>query len=104
MSDLTCRTLAGKLTGSSDLSIWRALVRAVEWAAYALTHDDTTVSALARHLGLDGDAIEVEGKARVGRPERLQKVTTLGVNLSTSGDRRGSESISGRDHHGPFHP
>jgi len=57
--------------------------RAVEWAADALTHDDTTVSALARHLGVDWhtcwDAIAVEAKARVGRPGRLQKVTTLGV-------------------------
>jgi transposase len=68
-----------------DLARPRAVLttRAVEWAADALTHDDTTVSALARHLGVDWhtcwDAIEVEAKARVGRPERLQKVTTLGV-------------------------
>ena len=37
----------------------------------------------ARHLGVDWhtcwDAIEVEAKARVGRPDRLQKVRTLGV-------------------------
>jgi transposase len=68
-----------------DLAPPRAVLttRAVEWAADALTHDDTTVSALARHLGVDWhtcwDAIEVAAKARVGRPERLQKVTTLGV-------------------------
>ncbi len=57
--------------------------RAVSWAVDALTHDDTTVSALARHLGVDWhtcwDAIEVEAKTRVGRPERLQGVKTLGV-------------------------
>ena len=55
--------------------------RAVRWAADALTHDDTTVSALARHLGVDWhtcwDAVEVE--ARVGKPERLKNVKTLGV-------------------------
>jgi len=27
--------------------------RAVGWAVDALAHDDTTVSALARHLGVD---------------------------------------------------
>ena len=27
-------------------------VRAVRWATDALSHDDTTVSALARHLGV----------------------------------------------------
>jgi len=58
-------------------------VRAVRWAADALTHDDTTVSALARRLGVDWhtcwDAIEVEAKARVGKKERLAGVTSLGV-------------------------
>ena len=57
--------------------------RAVRWAADALTHDDTTVSALARHLGVDWhtcwDAVEVEAEARVGKPERLKNVKTLGV-------------------------
>jgi transposase len=57
--------------------------RAVSWATDALTHDDTTVSALARHLGVDWhtawSAIETEAKARVGRPERLRGVKTLGV-------------------------
>ena len=45
--------------------------------------DDTTVSALARHLGVDWhtgwDAIEVEAKARIGDPSRLKNVKTLGV-------------------------
>ena len=58
-------------------------VRAVRWATDALSHDDTTVSALARHLGVDWhtcwNAIEIEATARIGKPERLQKVTTLGV-------------------------
>jgi transposase len=57
--------------------------RAVRWATDALTHDDTTVSALARHLGVDWhtmwDAVEVEAAARVGDPGRLQGVSTLGV-------------------------
>ena len=52
-------------------------------AADALTHDDTTVAALARHLGVDWhtawNAIEVEAKTRVGQTERLARVKTLGV-------------------------
>ena len=52
-------------------------------AADAITHDDTTVSALARHLGVDWhtawNAIEVEAKTRVGQTERLARVKTLGV-------------------------
>jgi len=53
--------------------------RAVCWATDALTHDDTTVSALARHLGVDWhtlwDAVEVEATtppatvARAGRAD-----------------------------------
>jgi hypothetical protein len=58
-------------------------VRAVRWATDALSHDDTTVSALARHLGVAWhtawNAIETEAKARVARPERLAGVKTLGV-------------------------
>jgi transposase len=57
--------------------------RAVRWAVEALSGDDTTVSALARHLGVDWhtawNAIEVEARARVADPARLQNVTTLGV-------------------------
>jgi transposase len=45
--------------------------RAVDWAISALSYDDTTVSALARHLGVDWhtcwDAIEVEAKARTSK-------------------------------------
>src|SRR5215210_5235499 len=58
-------------------------VRAVRWAVDALSYDDTTVSALARHLGVDWhtcwDAIEVEAKARVADPARRTKVKTIGV-------------------------
>src|SRR5829696_3676074 len=58
-------------------------VRAVGWAVDALTYLDTTVSALARHLGVDWhtswDAIEVEAKARTSKPDRLSGVKTLGV-------------------------
>jgi transposase len=68
-----------------DLAPPRALltVRAVRWATDALAHDDTTVSALARHLGVDWhtcwSAIETEARVRVGQPERLGGVRTLGV-------------------------
>jgi transposase len=58
-------------------------VRAVRWATDALTHHDTTVSALARQLGVDWhtawSAIRVEAAARVADPARLRNVTTLGV-------------------------
>jgi transposase len=57
--------------------------RAVAWATSALSYDDTTVSALARHLGVDWhtawEAIEVEAKARTSNPDRLSGVKTLGV-------------------------
>ena len=57
--------------------------RAVGWATDALAHDDTTVAALARHLGVDWhtlwDAVEVEATARPQHPDRLAAVRTLGV-------------------------
>jgi transposase len=47
-------------------------VRAVQWATDALSYDDTTVSALARHLGVAWHtawtAIEAEAKARIAQP------------------------------------
>jgi transposase len=46
--------------------------RAIRWATDALAHDDTTVSALARHLGVDWhtlwDAIELEATRRLADP------------------------------------
>jgi transposase len=57
--------------------------RAVAWATDALTHDDTTVSALARHLRVGWHtlwrAIKTEAAARTSRPGRLEGVRTLGV-------------------------
>jgi transposase len=57
--------------------------RAIAWATDALAHDDTTVSALARHLGVDWhtcwDAIETEAIRRLADPARLDGVVTLGV-------------------------
>jgi transposase len=57
--------------------------RAVHWATDALRHDDTTVSAIARHLGVDWhtawNAIKAETTRRVKRPGRLKGVKTLGV-------------------------
>jgi transposase len=72
-------------TESHDLAPPRMVLtsRAVAWATNALSYDDTTVSALARHLGVDWhtcwDAIEVEAKARTSNPDRLKGVKTLGV-------------------------
>lgn len=57
--------------------------RAIGWATDALAHDDTTVAALARHLGVDWhtcwDAIEAEAVRRLDEPGRLDGVVTLGV-------------------------
>ena len=57
--------------------------RAIAWATDALAHDDTTVAALARHLGVDWhtcwDAIEAEAIRRLDDPGRLTGVVTLGV-------------------------
>jgi len=57
--------------------------RAIAWATDALAHDDTTVAALARHLGVDWhtawDAIEAEAIRRLAVPGRLDGVVTLGV-------------------------
>lgn len=57
--------------------------RAISWAVDALAHDDTTVSALARHLRVDWHtlwrAIKAQATDRVARPARLGGVKTLGV-------------------------
>jgi transposase len=57
--------------------------RAIDWATNALAHDDTTVSALARHLRVDWHtlwhAVKAEARRRTGRPERTRGVKTLGV-------------------------
>ena len=57
--------------------------RAVTWAVDALECDDTTVSALARRLGVGWHtlwrAAKVEAAARVARPGRLDRVDSLGV-------------------------
>jgi transposase len=56
--------------------------RAVSWATDALAQDDTTVSALYRHLGVDWhtvwDAVEAEAVQRVNDPARLTGVSVLG--------------------------
>lgn len=75
----------GVFTERHDLVPPRAKLtsRAARWATDALTHDDTTVSASARHLGVDWhtcwDAIEVEATRRLADPTRLEGVEVLGV-------------------------
>ena len=77
--------LTGTFSEAHDLAPPRMVLttRAVAWATSALSYDDTTVSALARHLGVDWhtawDAIEVEAQARTTNPARLRGVRTLGV-------------------------
>ena len=89
--------------------------RAIRWATDALAHDDTTVSALARHLGVDWhtlwDAIELEATRRLADPARLQGVSVLGVDEhiwrpSRIGDA--ARAVTGmvdltRDEHGRLH-
>jgi transposase len=57
--------------------------RAIRWATDALELDDTSVSAIARRLGVDWhtcwDAIEAEATGRVADPTRLEGVSVLGV-------------------------
>lgn len=49
----------------------------------ALRHDDTTVSAIARHLGVAWDtcwaAIKNAANTRIAQPDRLRGVKTIGV-------------------------
>ena len=74
-AEMACST--GTFTERHDLVAPRARLttRAIRWATNALEHDDTTVSALARHLGVDWhtcwDAVEVQARRRVGDPARL---------------------------------
>jgi transposase len=75
----------GVFSETHDIAPPRAVltVRAVRWATDALAHDDTTVSALARQLGVDWhtawNAIGIEAKSRTGDPQRLTGVKMLGV-------------------------
>jgi len=88
--------------------------RAVGWAVDALTHDDTTVSALARHLGVDWhtlwDAVALEATARLADPDRLTGVATLGVDehIWRPGRRGHDRAVTSmvdltRDEHGCLH-
>ncbi len=88
--------------------------RAVDWAVAALGHDDTTVSALARHLGVDWhtlwDAVELEATARLDDPARLVGVATLGVDehIWRPGHRGHDRAVTSmvdltRDEHGCLH-
>jgi transposase len=76
---------AGTFSEAHDVAPPRMALttRAVAWATSALSYDDTTVSALARHLGVDWhtawDAIEAEAKARTTNSNRLKGVQALGV-------------------------
>jgi transposase len=57
--------------------------RATSWAVDALRHDDTTVSAIARHLGVAWGtcwaAIQAAATHRLAEPSRLGGVKTIGV-------------------------
>src|SRR3954452_7324120 len=57
--------------------------RAIGWAVDGLRHDDTTVSALARHLGVAWDtcwaALKPHAESLIKVPARVRGVKTLGV-------------------------
>lgn len=57
--------------------------RATAWAVDALRHDDTTVSAIARHLGVAWGtcwtAIQAAATTRLAEPARLGGIKTIGV-------------------------
>ena len=75
----------GTFTEVHELAGTRAVLtaRAVVWATDALAEDDTTVSALARRLGVDWHtlwrAVKQEAQRRVDDPGRLAGVSALGV-------------------------
>jgi hypothetical protein len=56
---------------------------ATAWAVDALRHDDTTMSAIARHLGVGWDtcwaAVKTAAQARIADPDRVQGVKAIGV-------------------------
>lgn len=107
----------GVFTERHDLVPPRAKLttRAASWATDALTFDDTTVSALARHLGVDWhtcwDPVEAEATRRLADPARLRGVEVLGVDEhiwrpSRIGDAQ--RAVTGmvdltRDAHGQLH-
>jgi len=80
-----------------------------------LTLDETTVSALARHLGVDWhtcwDAVEVEAARRLADPGRLEGVQVLGVDEHIWRPSRvedANRAVTGmvdltRDAHGQLH-
>ncbi len=76
---------AGTWSEEHELVAPRAVLtsRAIGWATDALAHDDTTVSALARHLRVDWHtlwrAVKAEALRRTTRAGRLAGVKTLGV-------------------------
>ena len=107
----------GTFSEVDDLAAARAKLtnRAIAWATDALTFDDTTVSALARHLGVDWhtcwDGIEAEAARRVADPARLSGVRVLGVDEhiwrpSRIGDKDRAVTTMvdlTRDEHGVLH-
>jgi len=79
------RCPAVSFTEDHDLAPARSILtsRAVTWATDALAEDDTTISALARRLGVDWhtlwDAVRPLAAARAAAPARLEGVDALGV-------------------------
>jgi transposase len=66
--------------------------RATSWAVDALRHDDTTVSAIARHLGVAWDtcwsAIKADAQTRIAEPDRLKGIAPSAWTCTSGGPRR----------------
>src|SRR5215217_7517617 len=77
------RVLVGPGPRSSPTPRAKLTARATSWAVDALRHDDTTVSAIARHLGVAWDtywsAIKADAQTRIAEPDRLKGIKTIGV-------------------------
>jgi transposase len=91
----------GVFTERHDLVPPRAKLtsRAVRWATDALTFDDTTVSALARHLGVDCTPAGTRWRWRPSADSRTRagsRACRSSASTNTSGDHRGSATLSGR--------
>ncbi len=106
----------GTWSETHDLIAPRAVLtsRAITWATDALAHDDTTVSALARHLRVDWHtlwrAVKTEATRRTTGEGRLSGVRTIGVDEHIWRPRRRSTDRAvtamvdlTRDEHGRLH-
>ena len=97
--ELACEM--GTFSERHELAAPRAKLtrRAIRWATDALAHDDTTVSAIARHLGVDCTRAGTRSRSKPadGSPTPPDwRVSTSSGSMNTSGGRHGSATRTGR--------